>query len=175
MCSNGAWIVNSLKYLKTTNMSKLSQHLSIAEFEASPTATRRGISNKMPEEHLAAAKLLAEKVFEPLRAFRGKAIKINSGYRSTALNKAIGGAHKMVGGKYVATSQHCLGEALDLPLTAEEFHWIKDNLVFDQLIWEFGTDQQPQWVHVSYSGKRNRKQVLKAVKQGAKTVYLPFK
>ena len=156
-------------------MSNLSKHLSIAEFEQSSTAIRKGISNKMPAEHLEAAKLLAEKVFEPLRVFRGAPIKINSGYRSTALNKAIGGASKIVNGKYVATSQHCLGEAIDLPLTGEEFHWIKDNLVFDQLIWEFGTDQQPQWVHVSYSAKRNRKQVLKAVKQGKKTVYIPFK
>lgn len=156
-------------------MSKLSPNLSIAEFEASSTATRKNISNKMPADHLAAARLLAEKVFEPIRAFRGAPISINSGYRSTALNKAIGGASKIVNGKYVATSQHCLGEAVDLPLTAEEFHWIKDNLEFDQLIWEFGNDSQPQWVHVSYSAKRNRKQVLKAIKQGGKTVYIPFK
>lgn len=155
-------------------MSQLSKHLSIAEFEASPTATRLNISNKMPAVHLAAAKLLAEKIFEPLRAFRGRPIRINSGYRSEALNKAIGGAHRIVAGKYVATSQHCLGEALDLPLTAEEFHWIKDNLEFDQLIWEFGTDSQPQWVHVSYRAKGNRKQVLKAVKRAGKTSYLPF-
>ena len=155
-------------------MSKLSQHLTIAEFEASPTATRLNISNKMPATHLEAAKLLAEKVFEPLRKFRNAPIRINSGYRSEALNKAIGGAHRIVNGKYTATSQHCLGEALDLPLTAAEFHFIKDNLVFDQLIWEFGTDTHPQWVHVSYKAKGNRKQILKAIKRAGKTVYLPF-
>lgn len=139
---------------------KLSQHLTIEEFQGSSPL------NKMGQKEIAAATLLAEKVFEPLRAFRGGPIKVNSGYRSPEYNKKIGGAKN---------SQHMKGEALDLPLTAEEFHFIKDNLEFDQLIWEFGSDKKPAWVHVSYSATNNRKQVLRATKVGGKTKYTPFK
>jgi hypothetical protein len=148
-------------------MVKLSAHLSVQEFEFSPTAVRLGISNAMTEEHKKNAEALAENVFEKIRAFRGKPIRINSGYRSKALNDRIGGSK---------TSQHMKGEALDLPLTAEEFHFIRENLEFDQLIWEFGNNDQPGWVHVSYTTHgKNRKQVLRA-KKGAKwTVYEPFK
>jgi hypothetical protein len=82
------------------------------------------------------------------------------------------------------TSQHCTGEAIDVDMdgsasgvsNADVFKYIKDNLEFDQLIWEFGTDKNPDWVHVSYetSGKQ-RKQILKAVKSGGNTVYQPYK
>ena len=145
---------------------KLSEHLTRAEFEHSDTAINRGISNSMTDQYLKNAINLAVNVFEPIRKFRGKAIKVNSGYRSSALNRAIGGSK---------TSQHCTGEAVDLPLTSNEFHFIKDNLVYDQLIWEFGTDLQPSWVHISLSGVgKNRKQVLRAKKVGKKTVYSSF-
>lgn len=145
---------------------KLSEHLTRAEFEYSDTAINRGISNSMTDQHLKNAINLAVNIFEPIRKYRGKPIKINSGYRSSALNRAIGGSK---------SSQHCSGEAVDLPLTADEFHFIKNNLVFDQLIWEFGTDLQPSWVHVSFSSTRkNRMQVLKAKKVGGKTKYLQF-
>jgi hypothetical protein len=145
---------------------KLSDHLTRAEFEYSPTAIGRGIDNSMTDAHLKNAIVLAKEIFDPIRKFRGKAIKINSGYRSSALNRAVGGSK---------TSQHCTGEAVDLPLTAEEFHWIRLNLVYDQLIWEFGTDTQPSWVHVSFSASgKNRMQVLKAKKVGKKTVYSSF-
>lgn len=139
---------------------KLSEHLTVEEFEGSNPL------NKMGEKEKAAARLLAENVFEKIRAFRGGPIKVNSGYRSLAYNASIGGAKG---------SQHTKGEALDLPLTPEEFHFIKDNLVFDQLIWEFGSNTRPAWVHVSYSAKGNRKQVLKATKVAGKTKYSPFK
>ena len=145
---------------------KLSDHLTRAEFEHSETAINRGISNSMTDTHLKNAINLAVNIFEPIRVFRGKPIKINSGYRSSALNRAIGGSK---------TSQHCTGEAVDLPLTAREFHFIKDNIVFDQLIWEFGNDNEPKWVHVSLSGNgKNRKQVLRAKKVGKVTVYSAF-
>jgi len=139
--------------------------MTVAEFESSPTATSRGISNKMDAAHIEAAKLLCEKVFEPIRTFVGKPIKINSGFRSAALNRAIGGS---------STSQHCKGEAIDIPVDSKVFHYIKDNLVFDQLIWEFGNKNEPQWVHVSYKKSGNRKQVLRAIKVGGKTSYVPF-
>ena len=139
----------------------LSAHVTLAEFENSPTATTHGINNKMSESQIESAKLLCENVFEPLRLYLNTPIKINSGYRSGQLNKKIGGS---------TTSQHCKGEALDLHIGAKGFNFIKDKLNFDQLIWEFGNDENPQWVHVSYSSK-NRKQVLKATKKNGKTIY----
>ena len=142
----------------------LSAHVTLAEFENSQTATTHGINNKMNESQIASAKLLCENVFEPLRLYLNTPIKINSGYRSAQLNKMIKGS---------LTSQHCKAEALDLHIGAKGFNFIKDKLEFDQLIWEFGNDEQPSWVHVSFS-KRNRKQVLKAYKQNGKTKYSSY-
>jgi hypothetical protein len=130
----------------------------------------------MPTEaHIANFKLLAENIFEPIRKHFGKPIFISSGYRSAELNKAIGGA---------ASSQHCSGEAIDIDMDGHAggvtnkmvFDFIKENLNFDQLIWEFGTDANPDWVHVSYeSTGKQRKQILKAVRKGGATSYVPYK
>lgn len=139
----------------------LSKHVTLAEFENSPTATTHGINNKMSESQIASAKLLCENVFEPLRSYLNTPIKISSGFRSVQLNKMIKGS---------STSQHTKGEAMDLQIGAKGFNFIKDKLDFDQLIWEFGNDEQPSWVHVSFSSK-NRKQVLKATKKNGKTIY----
>ena len=144
---------------------KLSKHLTLAEVIKSNTALRKGIDNNPTKEHLENLKLIANRVFEPLRAFLNKPIRVNSGYRSEALNKAIGGSK---------TSQHCKGEALDLDINKEGFYYIKDNLEFDQLIWEFGNDSEPSWIHVSYNRFKNRKQVLKAVKINGKTKYVNY-
>jgi zinc D-Ala-D-Ala carboxypeptidase len=144
----------------------LSKHVTVEEFEQSNTATRKGINNKMSNEQTNNASRLCINVFEPLReALGNKPIQISSGFRSIALNKRIGGS---------STSQHCKGEAMDLKIDSKGFFYIKDNLNFDQLIWEFGTTDQPSWVHVSHS-TNNRKQVLRAIKSGGKTKYLPFK
>ena len=139
----------------------LSKHVTLAEFQDSPTATTHGINNKMNESQIASAKLLCENVFEPLRIHLNTPINISSAYRSVQLNKMIKGA---IG------SQHTKGEAMDIKVGAKGFNFIKDKLEFDQLIWEFGNDENPQWVHVSYS-KINRKQVLKATKKNGKTIY----
>ena len=139
----------------------LSAHVTLAEFQDSPTATTHGINNKMNESQIASAKLLCENVFEPLRSYLNTPIKISSGFRSVQLNKMIKGS---------STSQHCKGEAMDLQIGAKGFNFIKDKLDFDQLIWEFGNDENPSWVHVSFSSK-NRKQVLKATKKNGKTIY----
>jgi hypothetical protein len=139
----------------------LSAHVTLAEFENSPTATTYGINNKMSLSQIESAKLLCENVFEPLRIHLNTPIKISSGFRSLQVNKMIGGA---------STSQHTKGEAMDLQIGAKGFNFIKDKLQFDQLIWEFGNDENPSWVHVSYSSK-NRKQVLKATKKNGKTIY----
>ena len=100
----------------------------------------------------------------------GGPIKINSFYRGPELNKAIGGSRK---------SQHCKGQAIDIDDTfghatnAEMYNWIKENLNFDQMIWEFGTDKNPNWIHVSYvNDKDNRNRCLKAYKENNKTKYM---
>ena len=152
---------------------KLSEHLDLAEVIRSESAKRRGISNMPSEEHTKNLKLIAEHIFEPIRANFRQPIRISSGYRSQSLNAAIGGATR---------SQHSTGEALDIDMDGTElsnkeiFNFIKDKLPFDQLIWEFGNDQNPDWVHVSYSASGNqRKQVLKAIKENGKTKYIPYK
>ena len=154
---------------------QLSKHLSLAEVTRSDSAKRNGISNEPTPAHLENFKLLAEKVFEPIREHFKVPIHISSGYRSLTLNKKIGGS---------LTSQHCSGEAIDIDMdgsasgvtNAQVFNYIKDNLNFDQLIWEFGTPSNPDWVHVSYeSTGKQRKQILKAVKVGGKTSYVPYK
>ena len=139
----------------------LSAHVTLAEFENSPTATTHGINNKMSLSQIESAKLLCENVFEPLRIHLNIPIKISSGFRCVQLNRMIKGS---------STSQHTKGEAMDLQIGAKGFNFIKDKLDFDQLIWEFGNDENPSWVHVSYSS-RNRKQVLKATKKNGKTIY----
>lgn len=154
---------------------QLSEHLALSEVIRSETAKRRGISNMPTEAHIANFKLLAENIFEPIRKHFNKPIFISSGYRSAELNKAIGGA---------SSSQHCSGEAIDIDMDGHNngvtnkmiFDYIKDNLNFDQLIWEFGNDAAPDWVHVSYeSTGKQRKQILRAVRKGGATSYVPYK
>ena len=150
-------------------MKKISKHISYKEATFSQTATRKDIDNTPTPEILERMKAVAENIFEPLRAHVGGPIKINSFYRSINLNVAIGGAK---------SSQHTRGEAIDIDDTfghmsnKEMFEFIKDELDFDQLIWEFGDDDNPDWVHVSYvSSKNNRRRILKAEKQQGSTIY----
>lgn len=150
-------------------MERISKHISYKEATFSQTATRKNIDNTPNEEVLCRMQAVAENIFEPLRAHVGGPIKINSFYRSINLNVAIGGAK---------SSQHTRGEAIDIDDTfghmsnKEMFEFIKDELDFDQLIWEFGDDNNPAWLHVSYvSNENNRRRILKASKQQGKTVY----
>jgi len=150
-------------------MKKISKHISYKEATFSQTATRKDIDNTPNEEVLCRMQAVAENIFEPLRAYVGAPIKINSFYRSINLNVAIGGAK---------SSQHTRGEAIDIDDTfghmsnKEMFEFIKDELDFDQLIWEFGDDSNPAWIHVSYvSNKNNRRRILKAEKQQGSTIY----
>lgn len=145
---------------------KLSENFSLHEMTFSPSAIRKGIANKPTDEHIENLRILCEKVLQPIRDKMACTINVSSGYRAPALNALIGGSR---------TSQHCFGQAADLQVEGrnhEMFNFIKDNLEFDQVIWEFGTDAEPAWVHVSYNAKHNRKQVLKAVKVNGKTQYL---
>ena len=148
----------------------ISKHISYKEGVHSNTAIRRGIDNTPTDDQLYFMEIVAEEVFEPLREWVGGPIKINSFYRCPELNTAIGGS---------TTSQHCKGQAMDIDDTfgratnAEMYHWIKDNLDFDQMIWEFGDDDNPNWVHISYvSPEKNRNRCLKAYKEKGKTKYI---
>jgi hypothetical protein len=154
---------------------QISKHLTLDECTHSDTAVKLGIVNNNPTlDAIDNMKLLAEKVFEPIREHFKVPIYVSSVYRGIPLNVAIGGSK---------TSQHVAGQAMDIdmgdkgkPSNFEIFQYIKKNLVFDQLIWELGTDKNPSWVHVSFSKTHNRKQVLKAKKnQLGKTFYENFK
>ena len=133
-------------------MERISKHISFDEATKSITAIRRGIFNKPGEVELANMKLVAEKCFEPLREWYGKPIKINSFYRSKALNTAVGGSSR---------SQHISGEAIDIDAGSRDenkklFDWLKENVEFDQVINEYDYS----WVHISYRKNNNRNQVL---------------
>ena len=149
---------------------KLSNNLSAKEVTKSNTAKRYGISNEPTIEHLENLKAIALNIFQPTRDYFKKPIHVSSGYRSKALNKKIGGSKK---------SQHSKGQALDLDahtfggLTNKElFDFISEHLEFDQIIWEFGTYDEPDWVHVSYvSDGINRGESLKAYKANGITRY----
>jgi hypothetical protein len=149
---------------------KISEHISYKEATRSVTALRLGIDNTPNEYQLQNMEIIAKNVFEPLRKAVGGPIKINSFMRVEKLNQAIGGSSR---------SQHCQGRAMDLDDTygywtnAEMYYYIKNNLDFDQIIWEFGTDENPDWVHVSYvDADSNRKRCLKAIKENGKTKYI---
>ena len=148
----------------------ISEHISYKEGVYSNTAIRRGIDNTPNDEQLNNMELIAEKIFEPLREWVGGPIKINSFFRSPELNTAIGGSSK---------SQHCKGQAIDIDDTfgkatnAEMYEWIKENLDFDQMIWEFGTDKNPNWIHISWvSHQPNRKKLTIAKKVNSRTKYI---
>jgi hypothetical protein len=152
---------------------QLSKNLTLAEMVRSESAKRAGINNNPTKPHLDNMVKLANNIFQPIRDNFKRPIHISSGYRSKALNDSIKGASK--------TSQHSLGEAIDIDMdgtditNASVFNYIKDNLNFDQLIWEFGTDENPSWVHVSHkSSGKQRKQVLKAIKRNGKKSYINY-
>ena len=146
----------------------LSKNLSLVEVMKSATAIKHGIANEPSSQHLTNLKAVATNIFQPCRDYFGKPLAVTSGYRSPKLNELIGGSKR---------SQHSKGEALDLDAqvyggftNAELFYYIKDNLDFDQLIWEFGNDEEPDWIHCSYTTE-NRREVLKAYKHNGKTRY----
>jgi hypothetical protein len=150
---------------------QLSKNLKLDEVVKSTTAKRLGINNEPDEWTTENLRQVAINIFQPLRDSFGCPIYVSSGYRSADLNTAIGGSSR---------SQHVEGRALDLDAdvygsctNSQIFNWIKDNLEFDQLIWEFGDQDNPDWVHVSYVYDGiNRKRCLKACRDdNGKTYY----
>ena len=151
-------------------MEKISKHVSWKEGTYSRTGERLGFDNTPNEKQLKCMKDIAKDIFEPLREWVGGPIKINSMFRGEPVNTAIGGSKN---------SQHMKGQAMDIDDTfgyktnAEMFHYIKDNLDFDQMVWEFGTDDNPNWIHVSYVTHRpNRNKLTVAKKINGKTKYI---
>lgn len=150
---------------------KLTEHFTVEELTASPTARAKGIANVPTPDHLANMKYCCEKILEPVRAHFGKPVTINSSYRCPALNVAVGGSK---------TSQHVNGQAIDFEIMGISnkvvADWIADNLEFDQVILEFYVegDKNSGWVHASIKKEGgNRKQKLIAKKNGKATQYLP--
>ena len=153
----------------------LSKNFQLNEFTKSVSAIRNNIDNSPNAEHIRNIQLLVKYVLQPLREGLNKPIRITSGYRSEALNKAIKGSYKMIKGKYVATSQHCKGQAADLQFKVDgvmdnKAIWdkvIELELPFDQMINEFNYS----WIHISYNHEYNRKSLLEAYKESGKTKY----
>jgi len=150
---------------------QLSKNLTLKECTKSTTASRLGINNTPDDEWIIQnLKAIAEHVFQPLREAFGCPIYVSSGYRGPELNRAIGGSLR---------SQHMEGRALDLDAdvyngctNAQIFNYIKENLDFDQIVWEFGTEDNPDWVHVSYvSEEDNRNRCLVAKRDDKGKVY----
>ena len=152
---------------------KLSKYVSIGEVTYSDTAKRKGIDNSPTAEHLENLKVICTEVFDKVREHFGVPLYISSGYRGKELNAAIKGSE---------SSDHCKGRALDLDQdyrgngvsNRQVFDYIKDNLEFDQLIFEMGSKENPDWVHVGYRKGANRKQVLRAVRADGKTKYVNY-
>ena len=138
----------------------VTMHFTIEEMYASATAKRLGIDNKPSVQKMINLVYLCAFVLEPLRVAMNEPIKISSGYRCQALNKAVGGVYN---------SQHMKGQAADLCIDGDIekgkrwFNYIKDHLPFDQLIWEHNPKTGSYWVHVSFvfpDFGKNRKQVI---------------
>ena len=152
----------------------LSPHFSLHELTNSATAKRYGINNTPGEAQTANLVLLCQKVLEPIRTKYGKPIVVSSGFRCAALNKKVGGA---------STSQHVTGQAADIHSVSDTLAdnlalynlIVKSGIVFDQLIYEYGNSSGPDWIHISFNGKGNRRQKLKASKVNSKTVYTVIK
>lgn len=145
-------------------MNNISEHINYNE----AIRTSYNVDNTPNETQLNAMKLVAVNCFEPMRQHYGKPMKINSFFRSQNVNQLVKGS---------STSQHVKGEAIDTTTgnkidNKAVFEWARHNIEFDQLIYEFGDESGPDWIHVSFSATRNRKQVLKAIKENGKTKYI---
>jgi hypothetical protein len=160
--------------MSTTPGPIISRWASFQDTIKNATAIRLGIDNTPEPDTIRAMKITCMTIYDPLCDYFGRSIPITSFYRSITLNRQIGGS---------ATSQHCKGEAIDLDAdgvpdrritNVAVFNFIRTRLDFDQLIWEFGTEAKPDWVHVSYAAGKNRHQVLRATRQGKKTIYTPY-
>ena len=150
-------------------MTQLSVNFSLKEFIKSDTATRKGLDNTPSPEVVANLQKLVDNIVQPLRTSYDKVVTINSGYRSPEVNASVGGSK---------TSDHCKGMAADIEIEGESnfdlAQHIVDTYKFTQVILEFYTQGVPDsgWVHVSYDEDNLKCEVLTAVKQDGKTIYM---
>ena len=154
---------------------KLSKNFSLAEMTKSQTASRMGLDNNPSEDEQENLRLLCERVLQPVRDHFNKVLTISSGFRNIVLSQKIGSSAK---------SQHCAGEAADFEIFGvpnnQVSDWIKEDMMFDQLILEFWEPGQPNagWIHVSYKKEinSNRKEYLMAIKnpESLQTEYKPI-
>ncbi len=151
-------------------MTQLSANFSLSELTKSETALRHNMDNTPGQTEIANLTVLAQHVLQPVRDHYKMGVKVNSGYRAPDVNASVGGSK---------TSDHCKGQAADIEIpsiaNAELATWISANLKFTQIILEFYTPGIPDsgWVHVSYDPNNLKCQLLTAVKENGKTVYIP--
>lgn len=153
---------------------KLTKNFTLEELSNSSTAKRLGIDNIPNNEQVNNLRLLCEKVLQPIREKYGKPIIVSSGFRCDKLNKAVGGSK---------TSEHRYGMAADFHSLSDTLSDNKElwdlirtmNLNFGQLIYEYGSDYGPDWIHISYNEKNNRKQILRCKKANGKALYSTMK
>jgi hypothetical protein len=149
---------------------KLTKNFSLEELTRSDTAERKGIDNSPTAEHIHNLAALCENVLQPLRDKLKHSIRVTSGYRSEKLNNAIGGSK---------TSEHSFGKAADIKLIIDGenksellyLSILEMGIPFRQMIWEFGDEETPSWVHISFNKDDNKKQTLRAYKEKGKTKY----
>jgi zinc D-Ala-D-Ala carboxypeptidase len=149
---------------------KLTKNFSLEELTRSDTAERKGIDNSPTAEHIHNLAALCENVLQPLRDKLKHSIRVTSGYRSEKLNNAIGGSK---------TSEHSFGKAADIKLIIDGenksellyLSILEMGIPFRQMIWEFGDEETPSWVHISFNKEDNKKQTLRAYKEKGKTKY----
>ena len=147
------------------------KYFTYKELSKSQTAANWGLTNYPGEVEKKNLTALVDNVLDPARELFGAPIMVNSGYRNPQINSLIGGA---------SGSQHCKGQAVDIQTAGDkrnkELFEILKQFDFDQLIWEFGDDENPDWIHISYKSKEeNRNQVLRSYKEGGKTRYIKLK
>lgn len=147
------------------------KYFTYKELSKSQTAINWGLTNYPGEVEKKNLTALVDNVLDPARELFGAPIMVNSGYRNPQINSLIGGA---------SGSQHCKGQAVDIQTAGDkrnkELFEILKQFDFDQLIWEFGDDENPDWIHISYKSQEdNRNQVLRSYKEGGKTRYIKLK
>lgn len=151
---------------------KLSKNFALEELIEAGSARRLGLEEQFnpTDEVIINLTKLCCKVLQPLREAVGHPLQITSGFRSPKVNKAVGGAKN---------SDHLYGRAADVQLwingqNRNQFLFdmvLKLKLPFKQMIDEFGSDEEPAWIHISYDADNLKQECLRARKVGGKTVY----
>ena len=144
---------------------RLSRNFTLQDLIRSETANRLGIDNTPPPAVVANLRRLTQQILQPAWDALGP-LTVTSGYRSPQLNAAVGG---------VPNSDHLSGYAADIiPVNVGTRHfaeWVVSNVPFDQVILEFGTLQNPAWIHVS-ADPGNRRQIIRQDSGGSQFITL---